>query len=319
MEHLRRIALPTPFDVGPVNCYCVGDSQLTLLDPGPASSRAYEALTSGLREEGNTITNVEYVCITHPHMDHFGLASRVVDESGATVIAHEDAVDRLADPTSHYQREVEFFTPFLISMGVPEDIVDAVVGIPQNYNNYQEPVEVDWALRDAESVNTGTSMEALHTPGHEPGSICYLSPDADAVFTGDHVLAGISPNPMLTLSPNRTNRRTRSLPNYLTSLRRLQKMGLTVGYGGHGDRIDDLDARIEEIIDHHQDRKERLADIVRENGPLSPYHLLQEVFPDLPTEQVFPGISEIIGALDLLTVEDRIVQNTEEGVRQYDI
>jgi len=250
MERFRRIVVQTPFQVGPVNCYCVGDSQLTLIDPGPAGDRAYEALTTGLREHGFRISDVAYVCITHPHMDHFGLANRIVEESGATVVAHEDAVDRLADPASHYQREVEFFTPFLASMGVPEDIVDTVVGIPQTYIDYQEPVAVDWALKDGASVKTDTLMEAVHTPGHTPGSICFLSPQTDAAFTGDHVLADISPNPLLTVQPDRKDRRTRSLPTYLASLRKLRGMSATVGYSGHGDRIDDLEARIEEIIEH---------------------------------------------------------------------
>jgi len=43
------------------------------------------------------------------------------------------------------------------------------------------------------------------------------------------------------------------------------------------------------------------------------------VFPDLPTEQVFPGMSEIIGALDLLAEEDRVDWDTEAGIRRYDI
>ena len=87
-----RISLPTPFQVGPVNAYIAGR---TLVDPGPDSEEAWTALLSALEQRSLAPTDIEQVLITHPHMDHFGLASRVVEASGATAVAHRDATRQL--------------------------------------------------------------------------------------------------------------------------------------------------------------------------------------------------------------------------------
>lgn len=136
MDHVRNLEIPTPFDVGPVNCYVFGGEELTLLDPGAATEDAYEALTEGLNASGFGISDISQILISHPHMDHFGLAHRIVEESGADVVAHRDATEQLADPDGHLDREQVFFTPFLQEMGVPEDIVKTAVSLPDPYTDF---------------------------------------------------------------------------------------------------------------------------------------------------------------------------------------
>ncbi len=83
MDELERIRVPTPFSVGRVNCYLLTAGEVTVIDPGPATDRADETLVDGLAAEGLDVGVVERVLITHPHMDHFGIARRVRAESGA--------------------------------------------------------------------------------------------------------------------------------------------------------------------------------------------------------------------------------------------
>jgi glyoxylase-like metal-dependent hydrolase (beta-lactamase superfamily II) len=314
MDGVHRFAIPTPFNVGRVNCYAFVDDELTLLDPGPASADAYEELSAHLAESGYAVEEVARVVVTHPHIDHYGLARDVVDTSGATVVAHPDATDRLRDPDSVLKREQELFVRFLASMGVPKDTADTVVSLPESYREFRKPVEVDAELRDDESLDVGVKLTAVATPGHAPGSLCFL---ADGVaFTGDHVLDHISPNPLLTVAPD-GGERTRSLPTYLRSLRKLRRHDVTVGRPGHGDDIDDFPGRIDEIVDHHQERKERIADLVADRGPVTAYELMQVLFPDLPVTETFPGISEIVGHLDLLKEESRVEAIESGGVKRY--
>lgn len=149
-------------------------------------------------------------------------------------------------------------------MGVPEQIADTAVTLPEAYMNYQEPLPVDYEVTGGDTVDIGIALLAVHTPGHAPGSVCFV-PATDAVaFTGDHVLQHITPNPLLTLVPGTDGTRTRSLPAYLDSLNKIRDVDAEVGHGGHGDRISDLDSRIEETLDHHHRRKEHIADLVEE-------------------------------------------------------
>jgi glyoxylase-like metal-dependent hydrolase (beta-lactamase superfamily II) len=317
MDDVHCLEIPTPFHVGRVNCYIFIGDELTLLDPGPATEVAYEELVAGLDAYGFALADVSRLLITHPHMDHFGIGNRVVEESGARVVAHRDATRRLADPFAHFDREQAFFQPFLQEMGVPKQVVTTAVELPEAFTDCQEPLMVDHEVADGDSVDIGGTLSVIHTPGHAPGSVCFVSmPDAVA-FTGDHVLQHISPNPLLTIAPGTGNERTRSLPLYLDSLQKIQEVDADVGYGGHGERIVKLDSRVEEILDHHHNRKERIAEVIETMGPITAYAIMQELFPDLPATEVVPGISEVIGHLDLLEDDSRVEIVEMDDVRQY--
>jgi glyoxylase-like metal-dependent hydrolase (beta-lactamase superfamily II) len=315
---VQQFEVPTPFDIGTVNCYLIDDGEATLIDPGPATENAYKRLEAGLAEAGLAVVDVARVLVTHPHMDHFGLANRLVEESGASVIAQEDAVRQMSDPDGYLEREQAFFKPFLLSMGVPDRIVDTVVSLPEPYTEFRDPVEVERSLAAGDIVDIAGGLTAVYTPGHAPGSACFVSATDPLAFTGDHVLEHISPNPLLTLAPGTDDERTRSLPSYLDSLRTLRGTDATVGLAGHGDRVPDIRARIETVIDHHQHRKERIADMVAEAAPTTAYDLMEELFPDLPMTEVFLAMSEVIGHLDLLEDEGRVRIAETDGVWRYE-
>lgn len=319
MDQVRNLGIPTPFDVGPVNCYIFGDKELTLIDPGPATEDAYEAVTEGLNAGGHGIGDVAQILVSHPHMDHFGLAHRIVEESGARVVAHQDATAHLVNPDAHLDREQAFFTPFLQAMGVPEDIVKTAVSLPDPYTDFREPVDVDRELADGDIIYVEDGVTAVHTPGHAPGSVCFINQSESVAFTGDHVLEHISPNPLLTLAPGAANERTWSLPTYLESLDKLAETRAEVGFTGHGQRVAVLHGRIDEIIEHHHDRKERIDEMIAEIQPVTAYEIMQKMFPNLPVTEVFPGMSEVIGHLDLLEDEGRVNITESDGLRHYSL
>lgn len=316
MDDVFRIEISTPFDVGRVNCYGLTGDGLALVDPGPATTSAYDDLVAGLAGEGHHVDDVDRVLVTHPHMDHFGLASRVVGESGATAVAHANAAPRMADPRGLFEREQAFFEPFLQAMGMPKQEAKTAVTLPESYTGYQEPLDVDRELADGDELG-GLDLVAVHTPGHAPGSMCFVRESAGVAFTGDHVLADISPNPILTVAPGADDERTRSLPTYLDSLERIQAVDADVGYAGHGEEIPDLAARAGEIVDHHEQRKERIADLVGQLQPVTAYEVMTELFADLPATEVFAGMSEVVGHLDLLEDEGRVGQAESRGSRRY--
>ena len=74
----------------------------------------------------------------------------------------------------------------------------------------------------------GTTLTALHTPGHSPGSTCLHAPDLATVFTGDTLFHG---------GPGATGRSFSDKPTILNSIRSrlLSLHGDTVVRTGHGD------------------------------------------------------------------------------------
>ncbi len=90
-------------------------------------------------------------------------------------------------------------------------------------------VEPDEALGEGTRFRVaGTTLTALHTPGHSPGSTCLHAPDLATVFTGDTLFHG---------GPGATGRSYSDKPTILTSIRSklLSLHGDTVVRTGHGD------------------------------------------------------------------------------------
>jgi len=83
------LSIPTPFYVGDVNVYLIKEDPITLIDVGPKTDKANEALRRGLKNHGIRFSDVRRIVLTHAHEDHCGLARRVRDESkNAEVYIH---------------------------------------------------------------------------------------------------------------------------------------------------------------------------------------------------------------------------------------
>ena len=105
---IHRLAIPTPFAVGRVNCYLIDDEPLTLVDAGPNSGRALDELQRALEAHGKAIEDLELVIVTHQHIDHIGLVEIVASRSGAEVAAIDAAVPFISDYSERAAADDEF-------------------------------------------------------------------------------------------------------------------------------------------------------------------------------------------------------------------
>ena len=71
------ISVPTPFYIGPVNVYLIAEDPLTIIDTGPKTKEAIDALRAGLRSAGFLVSDLRRIVLTHAHEDHCGLARAV--------------------------------------------------------------------------------------------------------------------------------------------------------------------------------------------------------------------------------------------------
>jgi glyoxylase-like metal-dependent hydrolase (beta-lactamase superfamily II) len=104
----------------------------------------------------------------------------------------------------------------------------AQIGVPVAAHNQDAPhlpVPADVILKDGDFISFGQiRLEALHTPGHTPGSLCFFTDRF--LISGDTLFPG---GPGKTMSPRAFQQICRSLENKVFVL-----PGETTVYPGHG-------------------------------------------------------------------------------------
>src|SRR5947209_12874073 len=94
-------SIPVPIPNNPLRYVLVyafeTDGGIYLVDAGWNTDDAYDTLLAGLAAAGASIGDVRGVMITHIHPDHYGLAGRVREASGAWVGLHPADAELIHD------------------------------------------------------------------------------------------------------------------------------------------------------------------------------------------------------------------------------
>lgn len=310
----RRVSLPTPFQVGPVNAYLAGR---TIVDPGPDSQAAWSKLLTALEARSLTPADIEQVLITHPHPDHFGLAHRFSDE-GARVVASEAATPILEDFPARLNYEQSYFVDFFERCGIASDTAETVTELPTAFLNYASSVPIDQSVGKGDGVTVDDRPITIETvEGHAIGEVLFEFEAAGErqAIVGDNVLAEITPNPFLQPPPELGGVRPRVLPGYNESLEELATAGYDRFLPGHRDDIEAPTERIEQIRTEHEQRTGAVADLL--DGPTTPVDVMEGLFGDLAVTEQFSGMSEAVGHLDVLEERNRVEREESGGVIVY--
>lgn len=165
----------------------------------------------------------------------------------------------------------------------------------------------DFTFVDGEEITLGgLTLRAVHTPGHTPGHTCYYHQASGVIFTGDHILKRITPNPGIHFYNEEYGSRMRSLPEYLRSLRKVMALATTRVLPAHEEEVFDLSGSVERLLHHHQRRGDKAMQAILK-GKRQPFDVLPQVFSALRAFALIPAMAEIIGHLDLLE-EDGLVR-----------
>ena len=312
---IHPITLPTPFEIGPVNVYLILDDPVTLIDTGPKTLEALEALREGLRRARVRLLDIERIVLTHTHEDHCGLARRLLDEApDAEVHVHLWEAGHLASRLAY-----EEYRALLLRAGVPTDAVEAMRGLYDGMRRYTDPLEPGQyreLLDEQELEFASGSLRVIHTPGHTPGSCSFLREADRTVIAGDCVLKRITPNPILAPDPIDRSRRFRSLEEYLVSLARLRSFAPTLVYGGHGEPINDYEELFNRYLRQLRERQKELLRLIPKRGATA-WELSFALFPDVGEAQRFLALSETIAHLDLASAEGKLAVEMSDGREIY--
>jgi glyoxylase-like metal-dependent hydrolase (beta-lactamase superfamily II) len=183
---------------------------------------------------------------THTHLDHVGS----LHEFGERIV-HEAEAKELARPSDNWSmlrsdHPVEFITALeRAGYEVGACFITALPSPHFDLRQFTRPAAPPTrCVREGDVIDLGDRIfEVLHLPGHSPGSIGLWEAATGILFSGDAIYDG----PLLDEIAGS------SIPDYLQTMRRLERLPARVVHAGHDPSFDG--ARLRQLARQYLDRR----------------------------------------------------------------
>lgn len=227
---IKQHTLDTPYMVGPVHCYTAEiNDELMLFDTGPPTSVAKQYIA-----ENVDLKKLKYIFITHCHIDHYGLAHWLEQESDAQLfIPYRDGLKIL----SHEERLQDMYD-LLQRLGFSGEFLE---GLHKSLSNGVFPIFPEKFKIIEDDFPNHLGIRYLGCPGHSQSDIVFYS-DEWAV-TGDVLLKGVFQSPLLDVDQE-TGERFKNYESYCSTLIKLSSLRDKLICPGHRKKIDTVDQTI---------------------------------------------------------------------------
>ena len=160
-----------------------GAGKLALIDSGIHAG--YPMLERGFRELGHAMSDLDYLLITHEHMDHVGNNGPLKQQTGCTILGHKARADRIADNLLNAKSIVHAF---------PEG---EHFDLAEEYLDWMAPNEgpLDDYLADGDVIDLGggVKLEVLACPGHSMAEIGFFEHSSRTLVVADPLLPIFNP------------------------------------------------------------------------------------------------------------------------------
>ncbi|SDI96876.1 MBL fold metallo-hydrolase [Salimicrobium halophilum] len=306
------ITVPTPYAVGDVHLYILKGKKITLIDAGVRTEEAWTAFHRQLKEYGMKPEDIQQVILTHHHPDHIGLVEYLPNVE--MIAAHEKSLPWLIRDETFVSRYISFFKDFYLRNGVPEKLVEKLDRSPGKLKDFPF-VRVTDTLEEGDVIPDHPEWSVIETPGHAQSHLSFFRKEDGSLIGGDHLLAHISPNPIIE-PPFRSSERAEPMMQYRSSLKKLKHIGVRRVLPGHGNVFHNVKEVIDIRLRQQEERAEKVYRFIKEQ-PAHAFDISKELFPNQHIKQYALTMSETIGQLDYLRGESRIKMEVTGGQEIY--
>lgn len=301
MVDLIQHTVSTPYMVGPVHFYSgVISGELVLFDTGPPTEQTQRYLQANVDLE-----KLQHVFITHCHIDHYGQASWLEKEFGATIyVPYRDYLKL----TEHDSRMQQMY--FLLSdLGFDAESLAELKKIFESGSLF--PPFPQKYLAVESNIPKHLGIDVLQCPGHSQSDVVYAT--ADWAVTGDTMLKGVFQSPLLDIDLE-TGERFNNYRAYCETLIRLSSLENRRIYPGHRKGIHTTREVLHFYIAKLLSRAKQVVPYQREENLMV---LLDQVLEgrNLDVFHIYLKASEIVFMKDFLAEPELL----ESSLREIDL
>jgi glyoxylase-like metal-dependent hydrolase (beta-lactamase superfamily II) len=314
----QPLRLQLPFTGGNVNVYLFLTPEPVLIDAGYNSPTAWHALQAALGERGLTAADLTRVIITHPHVDHYGLAAQIAQAGQAEIWMADVGVHWLRDFPRLWQRRIDYYRDTLLpGLGLAP-------ATSQSYLQWMIDTLDAWEPMPAARIVSfptsqllefgGLDWQVLHMPGHDSYLTCFYQLETQQLLSSDALIIPTA-TPVIDAPPP-GEARTPALPQLVQSLDRLAALDVEMVYPGHGPPFGDHRT----VIQAQQVRiQERVTECWRhlDTGVSTVAELFDRLYGARAAVVGLAGLWMVVGYLDLLVADGRATVEVQDGVWHY--
>ena len=303
-----------------INIYLIeGDKGYLLIDAGWNTDKSFTTLHNFLIKRGKSFHDIAQIVVTHVHPDHYGMAGRIKQLSGATIAMHHIEKDFIEPRYISMEELLHKTDRMLTANGTPEKEMVILRDASLDVEKYIVPTMPDKLLHDGDTITNGAfTFRVIWTPGHSSGHICLYEPDKKILLSGDHILPNITPN--VSVNPQSIEN---PLGRYLKSLQDLRQLEVVLTLPGHDQPLKNLQERIDEIIYHHGLRNVEILAAIALRAKTA-YQIAKEitwgdkgVWKDLPPFHKRMAVFETLAHLEMMAAVSRVDKLPRKGVNYY--
>jgi glyoxylase-like metal-dependent hydrolase (beta-lactamase superfamily II) len=306
-----RIPIPIPFPEagGPVNAYIIEEEHgLLLFDAGLGTETSCAALAEGFKRTGHRFQDVNRIVVSHGHIDHFGAAAWVVEQAGRPIpiFIHDADREKILESGPDWPVLLRANCAYLMTLGMPASLVEkTALELSGNPGFGRRLPKIDSLVDGRTFQCRHVALEVLHMPGHTRGVCCLYDRKHRLLFSADHLLERVSPNPIIDFCADGEPPAFKPLISYFESVERLRALDIDLVLPGHATPFSNCRQVIDSLQGFYRRRQEKILEILHA-GPRSVYEIRQELFPLSDGFGVILMISETLGNLEVMEQREEI-------------